>query len=307
MPAELKSGTCSICMEKLTEDLVGVRCCKCQKRFHLSCGKIDNKNKKDGLANWGCVSCIQNQEIKNMIRLQDSKLKEIEGLTLKMNHLSSEWANLKESLPDMIAEKVDAAVADSCKQLCGEVESVKTSNQAMCSKVSSIQRNDLRRDIVISGLPSSVEQQSDLFNIIKKVSDFHNVGLSVSDIYSVFWIKRSKLLLVKFNSLIHRDQLMKTYHQKKSLALRDVIDCDIASRVYLNDNHPDDLRRMLVYARKLRKLNLVQSFSIDYKHESVKMVSADGRVSSFDDFKKMLTEFPIMNGMAFGNSSSNPT
>lgn len=250
MNSEQKNGTCSICLEKITDENMGIRCCKCYKRFHLTCGKIDlNKYKKDSLTNWGCVSCIQNQEIKQLIRQQESKLKEIENLSNSFKNLSTEFVSLKNSIPQLIIEKMNAAVETSVSELKVVVSGVASKHTKLTLTLYSIERNDYRRDITVSGLPSTIAPP-DFNNLIERIGSFHNVNFSISDVYSCFWINKKKTLLIKFNSLLIRDQLMREYYKKKSISLKDVFDCEISSRVYLNDNYPDQLRKMIIYAKK---------------------------------------------------------
>lgn len=291
---EFKRGMCCICLEKITEENTGVCCCGCLKKFHLACCKFDRntRNNKDRLANWECISCVQNKELKEMIGRQEVKLKEIERTSKKVAALTSEFVALKTSLPNLISEEINNALDSNNKKLNDDLLVTQSDQQAVTNKVLSIQRNDLRREIIISGFPNHLNPDS-FFNIIEKTCSHHNINITISDVYNCYWINKKKLLLVKFNSLLIRDALMRNYHLKRDLTLQDVFPCNISSRIYLNDNNPDVLRKMIVYSRKLQKDNLITSFKINYKSEEIAIHNIDESLATFKDFDALRTKYPF--------------
>lgn len=56
--------------------------------------------------------------------------------------------------------------------------------------------------------------------------------------------------------------------------------------------------------KKIKKLETVNSFAIDYKSGAIKISTIHGQEKSFTEFKLLTLEFPMQNGEAFGESSN---
>ena len=72
----------------------------------------------------------------------------------------------------------------------------------------------------------------------------------------------NKLLLIKFNNVGIRDSLMKEYFKTRSLKVKDVLDGEIESRVYLNDHYSPAASNLNFLCRKMLRLNIISKFKI---------------------------------------------
>lgn len=98
-------------------------------------------------------------------------------------------------------------------------------------RTSYIYKWNFRHDLIVSGFPASVRNE----NILQVAI----LSLSIKDIVYCSRLK-SGGILVKFVSIMVKDDIMRSYLRNRNLILSQISDLDISSRVYLNNNYPQE-------------------------------------------------------------------
>lgn len=124
-----------------------------------------------------------------------------------------------------------------------------------------MQRRFNRADIIINGLPRT---QIQLREVIFKICKVLNVSIVDHDLCVCTFINNRKSVLVKFNSVIKRDLVLRSYFKKRSLRLSEIMDNDIQSSVFLNDHLTEKGSKLFNLCRKLRKEDTIAKFRMLY-------------------------------------------
>lgn len=239
------SGVCNICFDNLSAEKRGVQCSKCFRCFHCSCSKVESKITRH--TKWCCVQCKESNAILELLNTQKTEISKLMEITNRVETLSEDLANLKVEIPNMIKTEVNSVLSNT--------------NESFKSNYS-----ETKKDILISGLPASITNSHELSNIIIKACSILGVDININNIYNCYWLGDKKNVIVKFNSLLVRDSIMKKYLEKKNLLVSQILQgYDCSSRVYFNNNYPFNILKMLLYSRKLKKLNIILDFKMDFK------------------------------------------
>lgn len=269
--APTTTAVCQACNEKVTKTTGGVCCYICNNWFHRNdCSQVTEgafsllaKNKT---IRWRCKEC----SAFSLIHDEEKIWKAVEQLTSKLD-------NLIQTLPTTIKKEIDGSLStikqeiDSSLSIIKDVvESEKRKHDEFQATVSrrfdiiereihKTRQQQCRNDILVYGLPSTVEPSQMALNISKAVG----VNLNIGDVDCCFWLGRSKkTLLIKFCSAIKRDEVMKKYLSKKNLKLNQVVPTEIESRLYLNDNLAPAAVKAKNMCRSLMKRKEIKSFRL---------------------------------------------
>lgn len=139
--------------------------------------------------------------------------------------------------------------------------SLETENNALYMKFN-------RPDMIINGLPDCL---GDVRNTIINLASFYEISISPQDVNLAFYTNNKKSVLVKFNSVFLRDQIMKEYFKSiKSQPLKAsdfITDPKIPSklldrRIFLNDHYSPATGKLNALCLKLRQNKIVNKFKI---------------------------------------------
>lgn len=136
-----------------------------------------------------------------------------------------------------------------------------------------------RADIIITGLPSTTAN-THLYFVVIDLAKVLGVEIELSHINFCTWIGKKSGVLVKFNNVLIRDLILKSYRINYDLTLKQIMPTEKEdSRVYLNDHHTPIVSKFRYYCRKLvgkkiRKFEMVnwdipcaKFYFLDGKHE----------------------------------------
>lgn len=278
MPAS-KCGTCN---KNVTKSDSGVRCNYCRIWFHSICADISDElykilGEKNGSLVYTCANCLKNprespsnassSEMRQCIEELDKKI------SANFSAFTAELRTEQRDLKDMIGSSISDIRADlssSLKELqaniadCNNaIKHVETNTLEQISNLE-LENNRLHRrvnraDIVITGLPSGI---NNLFEPILSIFSHYKINADAKDINHCIYIQQGRSLLVKFNNVHLRDDLMKAYFKTRSLMLSDVIGTQVAARVYLNDHLTPACNKLQTICRTLRKEGKIAWFRI---------------------------------------------
>lgn len=183
--------------------------------------------------------------------------------------MRTDQQTLKNSLDSSISD-LRSYISTSLKEFQNNVEhcnenirnlETKTMSQISHLEVENnkIQCRFNRPDIVISGLPSGI---NDFPEPVLAICKHYQISAAIGDINHCLYIQQGKSILVKFNNVHIRDSIMKAYFKTPKLQLKDIINTDINSRVYLNDNFTSAAHKLHVLCRALRKDDKITWFRI---------------------------------------------
>lgn len=179
------------------------------------------------------------------------------------------------------------------KALCDERFNAVGTNKRNLS-LDAYERNEFGKEVLISGLPQWLKNPIEIANVVCSAGEILDIKLSISDIHQCYWLKDGRNLIVKFTSFLIKDLFMKKYLAKKNLVLSQIRPgSNISSRIYFNNNLPPETRRLLLYSRKLKKINTILNFKMNFKQSSVVITSHDNSTRTFKEFKELRALFPI--------------
>lgn len=297
---------CPGCNKNVTKTSKSIACAYCAKYFHISCTKVTPeqhafalKNKvlcyicehcsrmpkycdiQDSLRN-GFSSILACLEEKLEAKFNENKRKLDEQLENGLKLLDERINEISFHGPLINAEEVDQIKSDtkSCFDLVNVVDKAADRRMASLERHNNIlQRRMNRSNIVIVGLPKNIK---DLRQHILKICLLCKVEVSCKEIQHCTYFASGKKVLVKFNSVQVRDEVMINYHKNRNLKLKDVIGGALQSDVYLNDHLTDSARTLIAVCRKLKEKNKIAKYT--YKNYDVPKV----RVKMMDNSEKTL-------------------
>lgn len=277
MPMSSKSWVCPICNKNVRKTEYSVACSGCKSYFHPKCINIsDSEVKSNKTLNYTCNKCSagkrkSGEDVERLFDSFNSKVK------MQMEEQVQKCFNGFREILDRAVEALRVEfsgalqqlqeVVDDCKQ---ELLHVRNKNVMLLEEITvckeqyknaerqnMIQQRRLNRaDILINGLPQSIRN---LREPVTKVAQLCNVQLHPCDIQHCCYIYGGKTILVKFNSIHIRDKIMANYF-RTSIRLKDIVDCDVQSRIYLKDHLTPAAARLVNTCRKLRDRKKVHKY-----------------------------------------------
>lgn len=280
------------CNEKGNHEL---HCDSCLTWFHLKCAKMPKAVFKvlgdlGSSSAWFCDSCVADDARGPKVSLRRLE-KTVSDIPIKFTEiinaaLKDFKAEIKLELQSWVSEEIDKTYS-LCNSRIQELEAKLTSlsnerqaniPQQLWSSVDRLERQARRGDIVFGGIPESIPQE-DLVKLVIKSAEFYKLSCSTEDVARCIRLKRKGNVLVTFNTISKRDQLMKNYLVSKNLQLKDVHPAiQIASRIYLNDNISVLAQNLLMMGKELVKKKKIARVYI--RRGGVFMVPVGGGVAT---------------------------
>lgn len=259
-----KTIKCVSCSDSITKTQGSIGCKICSCWLHASCANLSDKDlqalKALKSSFFICTMCQSNLN-NNHQQGGSSVADEVRSLNIKFDAFisknQSELLSIKTAIDDIKTE------VSSC------LNEMKTDIAECGSKVTDLEaennvihRRLNRANVVVAGLPEGIP---DLVAVVIALGDFYNVSITRQDIHHVCYLRNRKQVLIKFNSVIIRDDVMKEYFKTRSLKVGDLIEgdgSDLVNRVYLNDHFSPAASQLNALCRKLLRLQLVRKFKI---------------------------------------------
>lgn len=146
-----------------------------------------------------------------------------------------------------------------------------------------------RADIVINGLPDCLKN---IKNTLIDLASFYEISVTHQDINLAFYTNNKKSVLVKFNSISVRDDIMREYFKSiKSQPLKAsdfITDQRIPAkllerRIYLNDHYSPAAGKLNSICLKLRQNKAIKKFKLVNSVKPIaKMMMPDDKVVERD-------------------------
>lgn len=276
-----KCGVCS----RLVKPGGGTACSSCGIAFHVVCGVpqeiVDILSKGVDLS-WFCNTCKENNYPKNLH----------ETFTAFASKISKDISKLSTKLGNDIA---------GCKKEIDEHKNDVAKELKRCSNshyMSQLRAN--RFDIIFTGVPEEMRKKPK--DLIRNICSLFNVPYSEQIITTAITLKnRKNSLLVKFQNTFDRDMLMKEYFNRNAtLKLSEIMNTEIESRIYLEDNLPLEMSLMKMHSQRAKKGNVIQSFKVFPSKCLIECIRTDGSTTSFHSLDELKKELPLVENAATG-------
>lgn len=267
------AGVCTVCLDKLSKDLVGCQCQRCFKRYHLQCGNIDSsKLTKESGAKWMCPPCVREKKVHSMLESQHNTIEKIPQLisTQIQSHLKTFEENLTAGVIAPLKEEFSclASAVEACKNNMNHDQMIKC-----------------KSELIISGLPANIKEPKKLREIVLRIGDIYKLKLVSHDIHDCTRLSRGDRVLVRFGNVFARNDLMELYLKSKNLMLSQILETNIESRVYLNNNFPPSVHKSIMHCRKLKSMKRIVNFKVDYLSGLITLTLENDVVEKYSDFK----------------------
>ncbi|KAI8119532.1 hypothetical protein CVS40_5089 [Lucilia cuprina] len=272
------AAKCGVCSKNVTRSDSGVECESCKVWFHTICVNVSDELYallgNNNNISFNCTHCIANPNASGDDSIMRKYIDELDKkIIANFSTFTAEMRNEQQCLKDLIESSIHDIRSDlstslnefrtSLKQCNESIKNVEANTKERITVLEAennkLQRRINRPDIIISGLPSGID---DLLVPVLAICKHYKVTADVKDINHCLYIQQGKSLLVKFNNVHLRDMIMKSYFKTPKLQLRDVIGTDIDARVYLNDNLTSASIRLQILCRSLRKEKKITWFRI---------------------------------------------
>ncbi|KAL5282182.1 hypothetical protein ACFFRR_005417 [Megaselia abdita] len=224
-------------------------------------------------------NCDFQRNIKAILESQQSALNKIPQTVAK---------EVKSQLKQF-EDKLSSAIAP----IKADVEVLKNTMQKVITDYSHLSSLGCKSEIVISGIPETIKDPKALRDIVLKIGEVYDISVRYEEVYQCIRLKKEGKVLVKFCNLFIKDDIMKSYLKAKNLKLHQIVDTDVESRVYLNNNFPPDNQRNILYCRLLKKLNLIKDFSVNFKNGFSTITNLDKTTTTYNNFKDLSSDFKI--------------
>lgn len=271
-------GVCSICFKAFSVREAGYKCCKCLRIYHTKCAEIKNVT-RDYASNWCCSSCVFQSKMQFMIVAQQ---------------------NLINKIPQLIADEVATQLSRFERKCLSLVEPIKNEVNVLTKSIDYLSKSiyhmqglECRKDIIIHGIPIRINDSKDIRDIVLKIAAFYGVTARPEDIYQCTRLQKDNNILVKFSNLFTRDDIMQEYFKNMVLTLNQIMHTNIKSRIFLNDNYSPVIQRSICYCNKLRKLNLIAGFYVDFKSGQIYTTSLDNTIVKYSNLQELVANHNI--------------
>lgn len=233
MPGVCKCGICGDAIGRRNS----IQCDVCESWIHQTCGNVSDADyalfSNNVMMKFICANCGKNpnrnqptDEFRSLHKkLDDILRKGQEDINSLKDSLNSAVDDIKSEMGSYMKEIKDDIVA--CNNRISNVEA------STCSKISHLEEENHvlykrlnRADIVIRGLPEGLE---DLVPVVVALGAFFNIPVAGHDISHACYINFKKLVLVKFNNVFLRDNIMKEYFKSRTLRRCNIIGDDVVS------------------------------------------------------------------------------
>lgn len=320
MPSS-KIWICPSCNKNVRKTEYSIACSGCKAYFHPKCINIsDSEVKNNKSINYTCKNCCDKRKSEeNMKGLFDILTEKVrDQMDVQIEKCMSGFRQIVDSaIAALRAEILDAMRniekdVDTVKQELSDVrrkncmleEEIKYCKEQFknIERLHSITQRRLNRaDILINGLPKSI---TNLRQPVMKIAQLCNVSLNSWDIQHCCYVYGGKAILVKLNSIHLRDTIMANYF-RTSIYLKDVLDCEVQSRIFLKDHLTPMAAHLVNICRKLRDRKVIYKYVlINGDVPKVRITFEDGNeiVQNVDQCQMMLDSnaMPVLR-----NSSGN--
>lgn len=132
-----------------------------------------------------------------------------------------------------------------------------------------------------------------IVDCVVAIGAVYNITLTKSDVNNAFYANNGKVVIVKFNSVLNRDSIMRGYFKAKDLKLSDVIGGEISSRVYLNDHMTPAANKLNFICRRMLKEKKIDKFFIMHSDvPKVRLTLPDGSIAvhCYEECLKLVEE-----------------
>lgn len=313
MPATSKPCVCPICRKNLKKTEYSIACSGCKSYFHPKCINVsDSEVRLNKTLKYNCNTCTATR------KSGDNMEHILNGITEKMRKQMEEQTQkcligfrqvVDTAVESLRVEFMGALLklreeVEDCKQQLMDVrhensllhEKVKVCNEQIkdAERQNSITQRRLNRaDILINGLPQSIVNLRDP---VVKIAQFCKVTVNAGDIQHCCYIYGGKTVLVKFNSIHLRDSIMANYFRSHNMRLKDVLDCDVQSRIYLKDHLTPAAALLVNICRTLRDRKKVHKYVLingDVPRVRITFVDGAEIVQNIDQCRMMLSSDAI--------------
>lgn len=273
------SGVCSICFVALSKTTVGFKCCNCMRRYHSSCADISTKGTRDSVAKWTCNSCQLPLTMETMLKQQKKSIDNIPVVVKK--EVEAQYSILEQKFSNLL------------QPVKAEVDDIKQSVVNNKNITDHLLKIECRKDIIVSGLPNHITDPKKMRDIAIKIGENYGIMIKHEEIHQCVRLKKGNKILIKFANIFTRDDIMNSYFKNKDLKLNQVIDTNIETRVFLNNNYPPTIQKMMLFGRKLQKLNLIKNFTMDFKTGAINITTLANLIEKFSNFPEMSSKYTI--------------
>lgn len=319
---------CPTCNKNVTKTQRSIDCSYCEKYYHISCGKISKEQHdilvKNKIFKYICEHCSRipkycniQEELRDgfssLLTTLEQKLEEkfIDSKRELDEQLKSGLKLLEDKINELpsqgaVANSSDVEQMKSDLRNCFDVVNVvdnaanrRISDLQMQNNI--LQRRLNRSNIIIMGLPKRIK---DLRKPIVKICSLCNIRVSYTDIQHCTYFAGGKKVLVKFNSVQIRDEIMISYHKKRNVKLKDVIGGTAQSDVFLNDHLTDSAKRLIAVCRKLKDKNKVTKYTFkNYDIPKVRVIlpTNDEKTLTYEQCAELLDGDGVLNDCSFSS------
>lgn len=267
---------CGVCDESVGKKN-SIQCDVCSIWVHQSCTVLSDQELdvigKHTFLKFVCADCESNNGLSKQVgddisalnkKFDDMVSKAQEETTSVKNALAEAVVQIKSEMNSILSE-MRSEVADCNKhihsvddKLSGKILALQIENHVLYKRMN-------RTNIIIRGLPPGLP---DLVAAVVALGAFFNIPVAGHDINHVCYINNKRLILVVFNSVLLRDNIMREYFKTRTLRRSNIIDeilstndepagadpnvgGKITDRVYLNDHFSPAASKLNASCRKL--------------------------------------------------------
>lgn len=230
-----------------------------------------------------CKKSISSNNNRGSLRDEITNLNSmINDLNIKFDKLMSksddDCRDIKKPFDDSVS-KIRDEMSSCANSLKGDIDNCNTrinsveTNTAEKISVLETENNALymkfnRPDLSINGLPDCLK---DVKNTVIDLASFYEIFVSPQDINLAFYTNNKKSVLVKFNSVCLRDEIMREYF--KSIKTQPLKASDFITdsriplnlldrRIFLNDHYSLAASKLSALRLKLRQNKVISKFKI---------------------------------------------
>lgn len=276
---------CGICDESIGKKAC-VQCNVCAYWIHQSCTEMTDgdfeilsKNKFFKFICCNCESTIDKERsLYDEIRAMNKKLDDV------FNKSQEDIKSLKVAFSDavnVIKSDMGSVLTEMKSDISNCNEKIKTMESAIATKFSLLEKENHvlyrklnRSNIVIRGLPAGLPN---LVSVVVALGAFFKISVERNDINHVCYLNNKRLVLVVFNNVMIRDDIMKQYFKTRTLRRPDIIGDilirndggsasssggKITDRVFLNDHFSPIAGKLNAECRKLLQDKIISKYKI---------------------------------------------
>lgn len=252
---------------------------------------LEEISKSNGWLVFRCEKCY-NEPPENFLNIRH-----IKEVLSRLTSLENQIHNLNEKVASDVVGQLFDIKNDiiNCTTKIAKLENETNTKILMLEKENNYLHKQMNRsDKIIRGIPEFGISNESIISVVINIGKKYINSLDDRDIQFCTFINKRRAVLLKLNNINKRDSIMMQYRAELKnkdstyLKISDIMETDINSRIYLDDNYTPLESKLRYVCRDLKRNNVINRYKIMFKKDYQVIVFLKDGIEKVIPKEKML-------------------